>query len=533
MAPEIPEGTSFESLARVVKELEATRGKLDKRSIIARFLRGLKPSEVAPVVLFIIGRIFSEADQRALNVGWSTVRKALGVGRQLDLLARPLTISDVKATLDRIASFRGPDSARQRTAILQSLLGRASEEERDILVRMIFGEMRIGVSEGVMLEAIADAASVEVKEVRPALMLSGDLGNVAEIALSRGGEGLASLSLRVFTPIKPMLAEMAGNFEEVLKLHGGRTAVEFKFDGARVQIHRRSDNVRIYSRRLTEVTSSLSEIVGIARSLSASDFVVEGEVVAVDKTGKPLPFQDLMRRFRRVREIGAAVSEIPLKLYLFDCLYLNGRSLVNQPYAERWEALVRLVPDELLARRKIVNSVAELDEFLREALDAGHEGLIAKQMNSEYTIGKRGKRWLKIKPAETMDVVIVAAEWGHGRRTGTLSNYHLAVRSEKGFAMIGKTFKGLTDEERYALTEELLNLKTSESGITVFVRPEVVVEVTYNEIQKSPNYPSGYALRFARITRIRDDKGPGDADTYERLSFLYDSQFKKKGRIGR
>jgi len=332
--------------------------------------------------------------------------------------------------------------------------------------------------------------------------------------------------------MKPMLAEMAEDLDEVLAEHGGQTAVEFKLDGARIQIHRKGDVVRIFSRRLSDVTDSLPEIVAIAKSLPASEFLLEGEVVAINADGKPLPFQDLMRRFRRVHGIAAAQEEIPLKLYLFDLLHVDGQTLIDAPYRARWESLERLVPSEYLTARRIVTHKQEIEPFLQAALVAGHEGLMAKALDSTYSVGKRGKKWFKIKPADLLDMAIVAAEWGSGRREGWLSNYWLAVRDEStgGFQMIGKTFKGLTDAEFETMTERLRGLATSEERWGFHVRPEVVVEVAYNEIQRSPHYPSGFALRFARIVRIRDDKGPDDVDTYARLKDLYKKQFERKGR---
>ena len=522
-------GTPFADLASLTHDLESTAKRLEKRRLIAEFLRRLPREEVGPAVLLVIGRIFAEADQKALNVGWATLQKALGPTRQARLDARPLTILDVRRAFDEIAAAGGTASVRARLRLLASLLGQATEAEREVLLRSIFGEMRIGVNEGVMLEGIADAAGVDADAVRAAHMVLGDLGRVAEVAIAEGAEGLAGLQLRLLSPVKPMMAEMADDLDEVLAEHGGTTAVEFKFDGARIQIHRKGDAVRVFSRRLTDVTDSVPEVVEIARALPATSFLLEGEVVAVDAAGRPRPFQELMRRFRRVHEIEALRKEIPLKLYLFDLLYVDGRSLIPAPYRERWAALEKLVPADLLAKRLITSSRAEIEAFLKEALEAGHEGLMAKQLESPYTVGKRGKRWFKIKRAETLDVAILAAEWGHGRRKGTLSNYWLGVRDGERWQMIGKTFKGLTDAERLDVMERLLSLKTREEPWVVHVRPEVVVEIAYNEIQRSPHYESGFALRFARVARIRDDKGPGDADTYARLKELYTKQFERKG----
>jgi len=523
------EPTPFSTVADLAAALAATTKRLEKRRLIAAFLRALRADEVSPAVLILTGKVFAEADPKVLNVGWATTQKALRSTRQATLAGSPLTIVDVASAFDRIAAATGPDSMRVKRRILESLLGQASRSEQDVLLKSIFGEMRIGANEGVMLEAIADVSGADFGTVRMAHMFLGDIGRLAELALAEGEAGLAAQSLRLFSPIKPMMAEIAESVDEVLAEHGGTTAVEYKFDGARIQIHRDGDAVRVFSRRLTDVTASVPEVVEAARALPVRSTLIEGEVVAVDAAGRPRPFQELMRRFRRVHDVEALRVEIPLKLYLFDLLFLDGTTYVPRPYRERWDALARIAPPELLARRIVSSSASEIEAFLAAALAEGHEGLMAKALDAAYQPGKRGKKWFKLKPAETLDVAILAAEWGHGRRTGTLSNYWLGVRDRKQWQMIGKTFKGLTDAERLAVMGRLLALKTSEDRWVVHVRPEVVVEVAYNEIQRSPHYESGFALRFARITRIREDKGPRDAETYARLKSLYARQFERKG----
>ena len=355
---------------------------------------------------------------------------------------------------------------------------------------------------------------------------------VARIALTEGEAAVREIGIRLFVPLLPMLAEPSQDADEVLRAHGGRTALEFKYDGARVQIHKAGAEVRIWSRRLTDVTASLPEIVEIVRSeIEAESAILDGEVVAVDRDGRPLAFQELMRRFRRVHEVEASAREVPLALYLFDCLLIDGRSLIDDPYEARWARLERATRAARLARRAVAADAATARALLAEALAAGHEGLIAKALQSPYTPGSRGKRWFKLKLAETLDCVIVAADRGSGRRRGWLSNYHLAVRDGVGgFAPVGKTFKGLTDDEFAAMTARLRDLAVEDDGYTVTVRPEVVVEVAYNEIQRSPQYPSGFALRFARIARIRDDRAPPDATALAELRALYDRQFTTKGR---
>ncbi|MFQ6128267.1 MAG: ATP-dependent DNA ligase [Thermoplasmata archaeon] len=524
--------TPFSELVKICNSLGSTTKRLEKRKIIREFLMTLERDETSPAVLIIIGRIFPEAEARTLHVGWSTIKKALGPGKQATLFEKPLTILDVQRSFDEIASVSGRDSVSRRTNLIRGLFGRATKDEREIILKNLFREMRHGVSEGVMLEAIADASGAGIDLVRKAHMLSGDIGGVAEAALTSGPSGLRTFGMRVLSPVKPMLGELAENLEDIFKEHPAGTSFEFKYDGARIQIHRKKEEVRIFTRRLTDVTPSLPEIEEIALSLRGEEFLVDGEVVAVDDDGKPLPFQDLMRRFKRVHDVEDMRRQMPLKLYLFDILYLNGRTLIDDPYESRWRSLSELAPN-YLAERKITSKLEEATHFLERALEAGHEGLMAKALDSHYHPGHRGKRWFKIKPARRIDLVIVAAEWGSGRREGWLSNYHLAVRNVEtgGFEMIGKTFKGLTDEQFEWMTKRLLSLRTSEDRYTVYVRPEVVVEVAYNEIQKSPHYESGFALRFARIKRIREDKSPEDIDTFSTLVRLYEKQFERKGRV--
>ncbi len=528
--PEAP-GTPLRGLLEVSRALKGTRSRLEKRRILVQFLAGLQPREISPAVLLLTGKILPESENRTLKVGWATLSKALKASRQATLVSEDLTLLQVFDTFQEIARTSGKDSVRKKRRLLQAIFAQASEEEKELLLRSISGEMRIGVNEGVLLEALADAIGADVEVVRRANMFMGDLGRTAYVALTEGVSGLKRQGLELLTPIKPMMAEMADSLEEVFREHAGGTVIEYKLDGARIQIHRRGREVRIFSRRLTEVTESLPEVLDLARHFGGGDLLVEGEVVAVDEADRPLPFQDLMRRFRRVHDVEALARQIPLKLYLFDALMTDGKPLIDLPYATRWEALEEAVPAELLVPRLLTPSMEEAEAFMEEALEAGHEGLMVKDPHSPYTPGKRGKRWLKVKPAETLDVAIIAAEWGHGRRRGWLSNYHLGVRDREGnFAMIGKTFKGLTDREFEEMTQRLLQLKVDETPYLVHVIPEVVVEVAYNEIQRSPHYESEFALRFARITRIRDDLSPEDVDTLERLQGLYTRQFERKGQ---
>jgi DNA ligase-1 len=513
----------FSELAELCRRLAATPGRLEKRRLVAEYIHGLPAADVASAVAFLTARPFPASDPRVLNARGLPPAPSPAAGP-------PLTLADVAAAFGEVAEAGGAGARRLRDERLATLAGRASDLERAILGRIIGGEMRTGVSDGLVLEAIGEAAGAELPAVRRAALFLGDLSAVATLARIGGPGSLAEAGPQLFVPLLPMLAEIATDFAEVLSAHGGRTAIEYKYDGARIQLHRDGDRVAIWSRGLSEVTASLPDIVAIARGLGGAPFILDGEVVALDAAGRPLPFQDLMRRFRRVHDVAALVAEMPLALHLFDCLLAEGRPLVDAPYMARWEALARVCGGRYLAERAIVASTEEAQAFRARALAAGHEGVMAKDLASGYEPGGRGKRWFKLKAAETMDCVILAADRGSGRRVGWLSNYHLAVRDGDGWAEVGKTFKGLTDREFVTMTERLRSLALGDDGYTVRVRPDVVVEVAYNEIQKSPTYPSGLALRFARIARIREDKVPGQAATIQELRELYERQFRTKGR---
>jgi len=478
---------------------------------------------VPTAVAFLTGRVFPASDPRVLGARTLPAVATPAAGP-------PLELAEVAAAFSAVAEAQGPGARRAREERLRVLVARASPSERDVLRRIVGSEMRTGVSDGLVLEAIARAAAVPVAAARRAALLLSDLSTVADLALRGGAAALAATAARPGVPLLPMLAEIASDFDEVLAAHGGRTALEYKYDGARIQLHHDRARVAVWSRRLSDVTRSLPDVVELARALGGAPFILDGEVVALDPAGRPLPFQELMRRFRRTHEVEALAREMPLALHFFDCLMADGRSLIDEPYERRWEALARVTGGRHLAERLVVEAADVAREFFARALAAGHEGVMAKDLQSPYEPGGRGKRWLKLKVAETVDCVILAADRGSGRRTGWLSNYHLAVRDGDRFADVGKTFKGLTDVQFAAMTDRLTALAIADDGYTVRVRPEVVVEVAYNEIQKSPTYPSGLALRFARITRIRDDKAPDQATTLEELRSLYERQFATKGR---
>jgi DNA ligase-1 len=525
--------THFTRLAELCIELESVTKKRTKVELVSEFLGELKSEEIAPAVYLVVGSVFAEDSSKTLKVNWSTLQKVFEEEVQKPLQTKELTILDVHNSFNNVAKASGPGSRKRKKEILRSLFTQASKKERRWIIKNIFGEMQHGVGEGVMIEAIAQASDVPRELVARANMFSGNLGRVATISLTEGEKGLDRIGIQLFTPIKPMLAKIAEDIDVVFEEHGRPTAFEFKFDGARIQIHINQDDVRIYSRRLTEVTHSLPDIIQLVREkIQAEKVILEGEVIAVGEEGKPFPFQDLMRRFTRRHDVKTLSKEMPLMLHLFDCLYYNGKSLVDMPYDKRWQRLSEVSPSDLLADRIISGNTREVEEFLQEAVRAGHEGLMVKRLDSPYTPGRRGKRWLKIKPADRLDLAIVAADWGYGRRTGWLSNYHLAViDKETGqYEVVGKTFKGLTDKQFKRMTARLQKLKIREGAHTVYVRPDVVVEVAYNEIQRSPKYKSGFALRFARVKRIRDDKPPREVPTIDDIRRLYEEQFTYKSK---
>ena len=502
--------------------------------MIADFLRSVDPSEISDATLFLVGKPFPESDPRVLEVSYATISEASRNLGQTRLSEAPLAIHDVFRTFDKVSEATGAGSRVRKLSLVQTLLTQASPVESEYLVRMMFGEMRIGVVEGIVQDAISLASGAPKELVRRASMLHGDIGDIAKIAITGGPKELQRIGIHLFIPVKPMLAEMAETLETVLREHPDGSAFEYKLDGARIQIHKSGDKVRIYSRRLTDVTDSIGEIVAFAKTkVNASEYLIEGEVVGIGKNGRPIPFQDLMRRFRRVHEIQAMTERIPLKIYLFDALYVDGRTLIDERHSERWEILASLVGEDYLAPRIVEQDKKEISRFFDLAIKEGHEGLIAKSLSSNYSLGARGKKWFKLKRDDKLDIVIVAAEWGSGRRVGWLSNYHLAVRDQETgeYQMIGKTFKGLTDAEFDMITKRLQESKTHEDKWTVYVKPSIVAEVTYNEVQKSPRYKSGFALRFARITSFREDKSPEDADTIQRLRQLYEKQFEQKSRL--
>ena len=461
--------------------------------------------------------------QEKLGIGYAALQAAAsGTG----VAQSPgMELAEVNARLDRIAGTSGKGSAASRRRLLGELLSRLTSEERAFLIGLITGELRQGALEGLVLEAVARAAGVPAPELRRAVMLEGDLPRVARAALTGGPAALSGYAVRIFRPVLPMLAGTAESAEEALR-ELGEAALELKLDGARVQIHKRGDEVRVYSRRLNEVTPAVPELVETARGLAAPELIAEGEAIALRADGSPHPFQTTMSRFGRRLDVEGARETVPLTLFLFDLLYLDGLPLMDEPLRKRAAALAESVPASLVVPRLVTTSAEEADRFLARALELGHEGIMAKALDAPYEAGRRGRRWLKVKPVRTLDLVVLAAEWGHGRRRGWLSNLHLGARDSEhgGFVMLGKTFKGMTDEMLAWQTARLQELESSRDGHTVYVRPELVVEVAFNDLQASPQYPGGLALRFARLKGYRPDKTAADADTLATLQAIWRRQ---------
>jgi ATP-dependent DNA ligase I len=527
----IPE-MRFSELVTISRQVGETAGRLDKVQSLADLLRRLDPDEV-PVA---VGLLAGQPRQGRIGVGWAALQTARDAEAPPATLFDaapgaddPLTITEADAAMSRLAAMSGTGSSGRRAAELAALFRRAGEEGSDFLVRLLVGELRQGALAGTMEEAIVRASGLPREEVRRALMLSGDLGAVAQAALAGGSDALAQFHLSVFRPLAPMLAQPADTLEDALG-RLGEAALEYKLDGARVQVHRSGDEVRVFSRLLNEVTQAVPEVVEAARALPVRAVILDAETIALRADGQPHPFQTTMRRFGRRLEVEGLRAELPLTLFAFDLLHLDGVDWFARPARERFAALRRVAPG-LAVPQRITGDHAVAEAFLEAALARGHEGLMAKALDSTYEAGSRGSAWLKVKPAHTLDLVVLAAEWGHGRRVGWLSNLHLGARDEAGgFVMLGKTFKGMTDEMLEWQTKKLESLAVRREAHVVHVRPELVVEIAFGDVQESPRYEGGMALRFARVKRYREDKTPTDADTVETVRAILEGRRRREGR---
>jgi DNA ligase-1 len=496
----------FAEIAAASDRVASTSKKTEKIEILAACLRQIPKEEIDAAARYLAGQL----RQKKLGIGWAGVSKSTAVGAE----HASLSVADVDAVLSAIAQTSGSGSVKRRSDLLDSLIARASDGEQSFLRRLIIGELRQGALESLILDAIARAANLEVASVRRAQMVSADLGRVASAALFEGEAGLSRFQLELFQPVQPMLAQTAETVEEVLSRFAP-AAFELKLDGARIQVHKSNDEVRVYTRRLNEATERIPELVDAVRALPARKLILDGESIALASDGAPHPFQVTMRRFGRRLEVEKMQKELPLESFFFDCLRIDDDTLIGKPASERIAIMSDALPEKLRVPRIVTADAAQADAFLQKVLDDGHEGVMAKSLDAPYEAGSRGASWLKLKSAHTLDLVVLAAEWGSGRRQGWLSNLHLGARDETtgGLIMLGKTFKGMTDEILEWQTKKLLELETRRERHIVWVRPELVVEVAFGDLQRSSIYPGGLALRFARIKRYRTDKTALEADT--------------------
>ncbi|MFD6913156.1 ATP-dependent DNA ligase [Streptomyces virginiae] len=497
-------------VARVSREVAETSARSRKTALLAGLFAAAPAQEAGLVIAYLSGRL----PQGRPGIGWRTL------GQETEPAAEPtLTVLDVDTAVAELAATRGAGSVERRGGILATLMGRATAPEQAFLRSLLSGEVRQGALDVVALEGVAAAAGVPAADLRRAVMLDGSLPRVAAAVLADGPQALRAVTLRVGQPVQPMLAGTAGSVAEALAVLGP-CAVEEKLDGIRVQVHRDGDDVRVYTRSLDEITGRLPEVAELARSLPGERFILDGEVIGRAADGRPVPFQEIASRVGSRVDIEAARRTLPVVPYFFDILVAGDDVLLDLPVRERYAALAALVPEHARVGRLAVEDpgaqAAEAEAFWAETLRRGHEGVVIKALDSSYAAGRRGKHWLKVKPVHTLDLVVLAAEWGHGRRTGLLSNLHLGARAADGtYAMLGKTFKGLTDEMLRWQTERLRELAVEDDGFTVRVRPELVVEIAYDGLQRSSRYPAGVALRFARVLRHRPDKNATEADTVD------------------
>src|SRR6266542_2936879 len=494
-------------IARASSDVAGTPARLAKIERLASCLRDLRPEEAAVGVSYLSG----ELPHPAIGIGWASLRELPPA-----VPSPTLELLEVDLALRRIGTTTGPGSQTARRRELAGLFGRATEPERRFLIGLLTGDLRQGALEGVMVEAVARAAGLPAREVRRAAMLAGDLGAVASAAVAEGRRGLGRFRLTVLRPVSPMLAQTAADVHDALS-RISPAAVEWKFDGARVQVHRLGREVRAFTRNLADITDRVPELVEDVGRLPVEAIVLDGEAIALRADGRPHPFQVTMGRFGSRLDVGQMRGLVPLSLFAFDCLHLDGDDLIDRPANERFAVLEARLEPNLVAPRVVTAETEVAGRFLDQSIAAGHEGVMVKALDAPYEAGRRGASWLKVKRAHTLDLVVLGAEWGHGRRRGWLSNLHLGARDPKtgGFVMLGKTFKGMTDQMLAWQTERLLELETSRDESTVYVRPELVVEVAFDGVQGSSRYPGGVALRFARVKGYRPDKAPRDADTIE------------------
>lgn len=497
-------------VARTSREVATTSARSRKTALLAELFAATEPEDAPAVITYLAGRL----PQRRIGVGWSSLAERVPPADE-----PTLTVRAVHEALDRIGAVSGKGAQTERRRLLGELLAAATAQEQEFLIRLIGGEVRQGALDALAVDGLAVAGGVPAADVRRAVMLGGSLGTVAQALLARGPAALNEFHLTVGRPVLPMLAHTAKSVQEALD-RLGPCVVEEKLDGIRIQVHRSGDQVRVYTRTLDEITDRLPEVVAAATELSCEQAILDGEVIALDPDGRPRSFQDIAGRVGSRLDVTGAQRELPLSPVFFDLLAVDGEDLLDRSTEQRHAELARLVAPPLRVHRLVVTdptdrqSSLEASEFTEATLARGHEGVVVKALDAAYTAGRRGTSWLKVKPVHTLDLVVLAAEWGHGRRAGTLSNLHLgARRPDGGFAMLGKTFKGLTDATLAWQTARLRELAVSTEPWGVTVRPELVVEIAFDGVQRSSRYPAGVTLRFARVIRYREDKTAAEADT--------------------
>ncbi len=507
-------------LATIVATSRLVAG-TSSRSAKVRLLADCLQASTADELEIAVSYLSGETRQGRIGIGPSALRAAAGNAAG----AATLHLFEVDRYIDELAVIRGSGSSARRNSALRALFGRATRDEQDFLVRLLVGELRQGALAGVMIDALSAITGVPVAEVRRAAMYESRLGVIARVGIESGAEGLGRFQLQVMSPITPMLAQTASDVEEALASLSGDVAFEWKMDGARIQLHKQGDLVRIFTRGLNEVTDAIPEIATLARAFPAEQLVLDGEAIAFAPSGRPLPFQTTMRRFGRKLDVARLQRQLPMRAFYSDCLRRNQASLADRPAHERFAALADAVPATHLIPRLVTRSAEAATQFYDEAIAQGHEGLMAKSLDSPYEAGNRGASWLKIKRAHTLDLVVLAAEWGHGRRKGKLSNLHLGAFDEetRQYVMLGKTFKGLTDAMLEWQTREFQAHESHRDEWTVYLRPEIVVEIAFSDLQVSPRYPAGLALRLARVKRYRPDKRVEDADTLATVRKIFAS----------
>ncbi len=511
--------TLLGELVQTSQRVGATAARRVKVGELAALIKSLTGDEIDIGVHYLSG----ETRQGKIGIGYAAVRAAAATPAA-ELAT--LSIGEVDHKLSELGAMRGSGSAARRAAALEELFARLTAPEQQFLLRLLIGELRQGALAGVMIDAIAAAADLPATTVRRAAMYSKSLGAVASAALREGTQALAKFQLELFSPVSPMLAQTAADVAEALQEIHGAAAFEWKMDGARIQVHKLGDEVRIYTRSLNEVTAAIPEIAELARTFAQHTLVLDGEAIAFDASGRPHPFQVSMRRFGRKLNVEAMRSALPIQAFFFDCLRFGAESIATRTTQERFQALGEAVPAAWLVPRLVTDSEAAARDFYEAAIAAGHEGVMAKALDAPYEAGNRGASWLKIKRVHTLDLVVLGAEWGYGRRTGKLSNLHLGAMDPASgeYVMLGKTFKGLTDAMLDWQTKQFLAREIHRDAGTVYILPELVVEIAFSDLQASSRYPGGLALRLARVKRYRDDKRVEDADTMEAVRKIYAGQ---------